>query len=514
MIQQNKDKRYTVERILIFLWTGLNHSYQRLLRSVRYANDNSKFQIPKSKMLATAIVVATLISSCKVGKEYKRPDLELPNEFSNVSFADTSSIADIEWKKFFTDPDLQNLISKGLAYNHDLLTAMKNMEIAQQRMKQAKLILLPDLNAQITAQTYNPSNNSLNGISSNSFLGKNHIENYQAAVNLTWEVDIWGKLRNQKEATLAQYLQTYEASKAVQTQLVSDIAQGYFNLLMLDKQLDVAKSNLALNDTFFLASKLLRDAGLANSLAVERAASQKQTTELLIPQLEQDIAIQENALQILAGQLPNKVSRSAALEDFVVPDYLSTGLPVSMVSRRPDVRSNEMALMAANAQVGVAQANMYPALNITAGGGFESFKSSNWFNIPSSLFGIAAGAVAQPIFQRRRLKTEFEVAKLQRDQAVIQFRQSVLVATGEVSNALVQLDKLKQQRNISMAQTDTLRVAVDNARLLYKADLANYLEVITAQTARLQSELYLASVQRQELAAMVELYRSLGGGWK
>ena len=514
MIQQNKDKRYTVERILIFLWTGLNHSYQRLLRSVRYAKDNSKFQIPKPKMLATAIVVATLISSCKVGKEYKRPDLELPNEFNNVSFADTSSIADIEWKKFFTDPDLQNLISKGLAYNHDLLAAMKNMEIAQQRMKQAKLILLPDLNAQITAQTYNPSNNSLNGISSNSFLGKNHIENYQAAVNLTWEVDIWGKLRNQKEATLAQYLQTYEASKAVQTQLVSDIAQGYFNLLMLDKQLDVAKSNLALNDTFFLASKLLRDAGLANSLAVERAASQKQTTELLIPQLEQDIAIQENALQILAGQLPNKVSRSAALEDFVVPDYLSTGLPVSMVSRRPDVRSNEMGLMAANAQVGVAQANMYPALNITAGGGFESFKSSNWFNIPSSLFGIAAGAVAQPIFQRRRLKTEFEVAKLQRDQAVIQFRQSVLVATEEVSNALVQLDKLKQQRNISTAQTDTLRVAVDNAKLLYKADLANYLEVITAQTARLQAELYLASVQRQELGAMVELYRSLGGGWK
>jgi outer membrane protein TolC len=138
-----------------------------------------------------------------------------------------------------------------------------------------------------------------------------------------------------------------------------------------------------------------------------------------------------------------------------VPDYLSAGLPVSMVSRRPDVRSNEMALMAANAQVGVAQANMYPALNITAGGGLESFKSSNWFNIPGSLFGIAAGTVAQPIFQRRRLKTEFEVAKLQREEAVIHFRQSVLVATEEVSNALVQLDKLKQQRNISTAQTDT-----------------------------------------------------------
>jgi NodT family efflux transporter outer membrane factor (OMF) lipoprotein len=536
MIQEKK--RYTLKSILFFL-SRLYYYYQRQLRqfipvcrdavqgSVRYSADlilasrlvgtvgvtKSKFQIPNSQIFA-AIVAVMAFASCKVGKEYKRPDLELPQQFNNVSFADTSSIADIEWKKFFTDPDLQNLISKGLAYNQDLLIAMKNMEIAQQRMKQAKLILLPDLNAQITAQTFNPSNNSLNGISANSFLGKNHVENYQAAVNLTWEVDIWGKLRNQKEATLAQYLQTYEASKAVQTQLVSDIAQGYFNLLMLDKQLEVTKSNLALNDTFFRATQLLRDAGLANSLAVERAASQKQTTELLIPQLEQDIAIQENALQVLAGQLPTRVSRSTALQNFVVPDYLSAGLPVSMVSRRPDVRSNEMALMAANAQVGVAQANMYPALNITAGAGFESFKSSNWFNIPSSIFGIAAGAIAQPIFERRRLKTEFEVAKLQREQAVIQFRQSVLVATQEVSDALVQLDKLKQQRNISVAQTDTLRLAVDNAKLLYKADLANYLEVITAQTARLQSELYLASVQRQELAAMVELYRSLGGGWK
>ena len=458
--------------------------------------------------------LVTFISSCKIGKEYQRPTVELPKQFNNVSFADTSSIADIEWKKFFTDPDLQALISKGLTYNQDLLVAMKNMEIAQQRMKQAKLILLPDLNAQITAQTFNPSNNSLNGISTNSFLGKNHIENYQAAVSLSWEVDIWGKLRNQKDATLAEYLQTYEAAKAVQTQLVSDIAQGYFNLLMLDKQLDVARSNLALNDTFFLATQLLRNAGLANSLAVERASSQKQTTELLIPQLEQDIAIQENALQVLAGQLPSRVSRSARLQDFVVPDYLSTGLPVSMVSRRPDVRSDEMALMAANAQVGVAQANMYPALNITAGGGFESFKSSNWFNIPSSLFGIAAGAVAQPIFQRRRLKTEFEVAKLQRDQAVIQFRQSVLKAVGEVSDALVQVDKLRQQDQVAASQVDTLHHAVFNARLLFRSDFANYLEVITAQADALQAELNLASIKRQQLDATLELYRALGGGWK
>ncbi len=185
-----------------------------------------------------------------------------------------------------------------------------------------------------------------------------------------------------------------------------------------------------------------------------------------------------------------------------------------MVSRRPDVRSDELALKVANAQVGIAQASMYPALNITAGGGLESFKSSNWFNIPGSLFGLAAGTIAQPIFKRRQLKTQFEIAKLEREQAVIKFRQSVLIATGEVANALVQADKLEQQNQIATGQVDTLRHAVINAQLLFKSDMANYLEVITAQGNALQAELDLASIQREQLAAMVELYRSLGGGWK
>jgi len=242
--------------------------------------------------------------------------------------------------------------------------------------------------------------------------------------------------------------------------------------------------------------------------------SQRQTTALLIPAFEENIALQENALQILTGQLPGALSRKASLNDFVVPDSLSSGLPASIVSRRPDVRSNEMALVAANAQVGVAQANMYPALNITVGGGLESFKASNWFNMPSSLFGFAAGTIAEPIFRRRELKTQFEIAKLQRDEAVVQFRQTVLQAVTEVSNALVQADKLRQQEVIATAQVDTLRRAVFNAQLLFKSDLANYLEVITAQTSALLAELNLASVQRQELGAMVELYRSLGGGWK
>ncbi len=467
-----------------------------------------------SRQYSVLLLFIVFISSCSVGKNYQRPELELPDQFQAQSFADTSSIADIEWKKFFSDTTLQSLIEKGIASNQDLMLAMKNIDIAQQQVQQAKVLKLPELNLQITGQYNHPSKNSLNGLSANNFLGKSHIENYLSIVNLSWEVDVWGKIRRQKEATLARYLQTYEAAKAVQTQLVANIAQGYFNLLMLDKQLEIARKNLALNDTFLNATRLLKDAGVVNTLAIQQAESQRQSTALLIPLLEQDIALQENALKVLTGQLPGTITRKRSLNEIPIVDNFSTGLPVSMVSRRPDVRANEMSLLAANAQLGVAQANMYPALNITAGGGWESFKSSNWFNVPNSLFGLAAGTIAQPIFTRRRLKTELEIAKLQREQAVIQFRQSVLQATGEVSNALVQVEKLKQQQQVAAGQVDTLKNAVYNAQLLFKSDMANYLEVITAQGNALQAELNLVSIQRRQLGAMVELYRSLGGGWK
>ena len=466
------------------------------------------------KLYSFVIVAAVSFSACKVGKEYQRPELELPAQFNTVSFADTSSIADLDWKSFFADTTLQGLIEKGIQYNHDLLMAVKRIDIARQQVKQANALQLPEVDLRVGGNISRPSDNSLNGLSLKSFLKKSYVENYSASINLSWEADIWGKIRNQKEVALAEYLRTYEGAKAVQTQLVANIAQGFFNLLMLDKQLEIAKKNLLLSDSFLVATRLLKDAGIGNSLGVQQAESQRQSTALLIPQFEEQIAIQENALQILTGQLPGRLSRSVLLDEVVMKEDLSAGLPISMVSRRPDVRSEELSLQIANSRVGIAQANMYPALNITAGGGIESFKASNWFNVPNSLFGLAAGTIVQPIFKRRQLKTAFETAKLEREEAVIKFRQSVLTATGEVANALVQVDKLDQQEEIAGSRVDTLRQAVSNAQLLFKSDLANYLEVITAQGNALEAELSLAAIRRDQLGAMVELYRALGGGWR
>ncbi|MDN5288843.1 MAG: transporter [Mucilaginibacter sp.] len=460
------------------------------------------------------ILIAAFLSACKVSKDVATPKAEVPANFRNASAStDTSSVADIQWKSFFTDATLQKLIDSAIVKNYDMQIAIKNIESAQLLFKQVKWNYVPELALNVTANTNRPSDNSLNGLSTSSFLGTKHVEDYSANLSLSWEADIWGKIRNQQRSALASYLQTAEAKKLVQTNIVSNVSQGYYNLLMLDAQLDIAQKNVLLNDSTLRITRLQYDAGQTTSLAVQQAEAQKLAAAQLVPQFEQNIAIQENALKILTGSLPDKIERNTILDQLTIPDNLSAGVPSAIVSRRPDVKTSELALTIANANVGITKASLYPALTITASGGLNTFKSSNWFNIPASLFGTVAGGLVTPIFQHKQLRTQYEVAKVDREKTVLQFRQSVLNAVGEVSDALVKIEKLKTQQAIIATRVKTLQQATSNANLLFKNGLATYLEVITAQSNVLQSELDLATVKRDRLNATSDLYRSLGGGW-
>ena len=459
------------------------------------------------------ILLLLLLNGCVVGKNYERPSLELPQQWSNTTPSDTS-IAGMEWHRFFKDTTLLSLIDTALHGNYDLQLAIKRIEEASAYVKQARANYLPVVTAQASAASSIPSKNSLNGKSLESFVGQKHIEDYTLSIAASWEIDVWGKIKRQKEAAFANYLQSYEAARAVQTTLVANLANGYFNLLMLDKQLDITRRNLLLSDTLVRIMILEKAAGQVTQLAVEQTDVQRQTAALLIPDLEQQMAVQENEIRILCGQLPTPVTRTHSLQDIEMPDKLFTGLPAELLSQRPDVRAAEMALVAANANVGIAQAYLYPSFNLSATGGINAFKAGKWFTVPASLFGSGIAAIAQPVLQHRQLKTNFEVAKTQRDEAVISFRQSVLNAVGEVSNALVQSDKLKTEQQIAMQQVDTLHKAIFNAQLLFRSGLADYLEVISAQSNLLNAELNLAAIQRRELNAKLELYRALGGGWK
>lgn len=450
--------------------------------------------------------------ACRMGRNYERPALPLPDTFRSVPTGDTLSIASSSWRQFFTDPALDRLIDSGLKNNYDLMTALTRIAISNEEVKKAKAAFLPQASAQLSVSTSVYGKNTLNGISDQAFLGVDHIEDYNLSVNLSWEADIWGRIRRQKEAALADYLQSYEAARAVQTSLVSDIAQGYYNLLLLDAQLQIAQRNLQLGDSIVRMTELQKEAGDVTELAVEQANVARKTSALLIPRFEHDITVQENALHILTGTLPGPVTRQADITAMTPPSRLDAGLPAALVSRRPDVRAAEMGLIAANARVGAAQANLYPILTITAGGGLDAFKASEWFSIPNSLFGLASGAILQPIMQGRQRRTQFEEAKIEREQAVIAFRQSVLNAVGEVSDALIDFTKLQDQEQVAGNRLETLRSAIGHAQLLFRSGLANYLEVTTAQANLLASELDYASIKRQQFSSMVELYRALGGG--
>jgi multidrug efflux system outer membrane protein len=458
------------------------------------------------------LLAAIVAGGCKVSKDIAKPSDAVPVAFRGAQGTDTVSVATLGLKEFISEPGIQKLIDTALVRNYDLQLAVKNIESSELLFKQSRLGNLPVINLQVTANSSRPSDNSLNGLSASQFLKTSHIEDYNANLGLSWEADIWGKIRSQKQAALASYLQTTEVKKAVQTRIVANVAQGYYQLLMMDAQLAVAKKNLLLNDSTLRIIHMQFDAGQVTSLAIQQAEAQQLVAAQLVPQLEQNITIQENALRILTGQLPAAIERLSSLEETKIPTGLSAGLPSQMVSRRPDVKAAELSLNIANARVGITKASLYPSLSITASGGLNSFKASNWFNVPASLFGVVGGGITQPIFQRKQLKTQYELAKVDREKVVIQFRQSVLNAVGEVSDELVRIEKLKTQYDISSKRVSTLQQAVKNANLLFKNGMATYLEVITAQSNSLQSELELAAIKTAQLTASVELYRSLGGG--
>lgn len=389
-----------------------------------------------NKHIKTSVVVLALIASVtSFAQQAQKP--EVPGNYRNVTTTDTTTIADIKWKDFFVETDLVELIDEALAKNNDLQIADKNIQIANLQFKQAKWGNVPQLNAYANATSTRLSDNSLNGVSTQLFLGKNHIEDFNAGLNLSWEADIWGKIRNRKKAAQAIYMQTTEAKKALQTTLVATVSNGFYDLLMLDAQLAIAKKTLELNNSTLFAVNLQYESGQVTLLAKEQTEAQKLVAAQLIPELEKNIQLQENALSVLSGTFPEAKERASQLDLIIVKGNLSAGIPSQLLSNRPDVKSAELALQAANAKVGIAKASLYPSLNITAVGGVNSFEASNWFNIPASLFGSVAGGLTAPLLNGKRLKTQYEVAQLERDQAVINFRQTILTGVREVSDALV-----------------------------------------------------------------------------
>ncbi len=448
------------------------------------------------------------LGACGVTHEYKKPDVALPGSyrgtFPDAAVSADSAIALLPYRSFFADATLRALIDTAVVNNIDLQVGLKNIDIARQTLNSAQLGLLPALSIGVQNTRTTPSDNGV----------QTTRQDYVASASASWEADIWGKIRSRKKSALASYLKTGEAAKAVRTRLVADVASGYYNLLMLDSQLDISRKNLALADTTLKMIGFQYTAGQVTSLAVQQQEASRQSIALSIPLIEQKMAVQENALSTLCGRMPGTVNRDKSFFSAKVTDDLPLGIPSTLLQNRPDVRAAELAVRVAHADMGEAKANLYPAFTVMATGGLDALKSTDWFSTPGSLFSYLQGGVLQPVFQRGQLKAKFEQSKIKREQSELEFKQSLLKAVEEVSNALVQLEKIKAQEVIAEERVATLHHAVANSSMLFQSGMATYLEVIVAQTNALQAELSLADIRRQHHSVKAELYRSLGGGWR
>lgn len=475
--------------------------------------------------VVTGLIV---LYSCSPQSKYSAPKFEIPDSYRTQDSLqvdnDSTNIADIDWQSFFKDEQLLFLIEKGIEHNFDMQNAIKNIEIANQKARQTKQEWLPSLAADIGGVNYQfRSQNFYSNPSSNYYGHKGEdapdnmylytVQHY-TGLSLNWELDIWGKMKSKSVQALAEYLQTHEAKKAIQTELIAKIAEGYYNLLLLDAQMEVAETNYELTKNTLRIVELQRDAGQITSLAIQQTKNQMLVAKALIPSLQQQIAVQENELSLLTGQFPQDIERQAKLTNTEYEETLTTGVPLYMVSQRPDVQEAELELKAKNAAVGIAQTSRYPELTIDLTGGINSMLGKNWFNIPGSLFGGAIGKLAAPIFNKRKLKTDFEVAKLERTQAEINLQKAVYTAITEVTDALSNLNSLGEQIEIAEEQVSTSRLGVKQSNLLFNSGYATYIEVINAQKNMLDNELTLNKLKQNKLLSRVQLYKSLGGGWK
>ncbi len=453
------------------------------------------------------------LGACRVGQKYSRPEIDIPNEFRDQSAAQlTADTVLLPLNTFFKDKLLLSLINQALEKNNDLAVAHLTMNQLELNYKQSKLGLLPTLDLSVGANRMWLSRNSLNGSLSEQFLGTPYMDDYTASLRLSWEADIWGKAKMKQEGAWANYFAQQENLQALKTRIVAQVAQAYFTLITLDEQLKVAERNVLLGDSTLQMIRLQYESAQISSLALDQAEAQKKTAELLIPLAKQNIAVQENALNILCGSFPAKLARSGSIAEAMPDELFSAGVPAMLLSRRPDVKAAEYGVVAANAQSGLAKAAMYPSLSLTPSIGVNSFRFNTWFDLPGSIVKTVAGNLTQPIFQKKELKTAYEVAKIEQEKAAIQFRQSVLVAVGEVSDALARSNHADERLQLVEAKKHSLTKATKDAMLLYRSSMATYLEVITAQNSALENELEAINIKREKLEAVTNLYRALGGG--
>jgi NodT family efflux transporter outer membrane factor (OMF) lipoprotein len=459
--------------------------------------------------VAIVSLTALVTVSCTLGPNYKRPIVTTPPEHRGATASGPESLADLKWFELFRDDQLTALVSTALKQNFEL-------RIAAERVLQARALYGIQRSDQF------PSVGASAGVTSVRLPeaggttippGADTTATYtQAGFSFAWEIDVWGRLRRLSEAARAQYLATTEARHGVITTLVADVTQTYLALRALDYELEIAKRTRDVATDSVRLTDVRRTGGVASALDVRQAEQLLYTATGQIAGLERDIALAENALSLLLGQLPGDIPRGAPLAAFQSPPTVPAGLPSALLERRPDIRQAEQELIAANAQIGAARAEYFPRISLTGFLGVQSRALSDLLTGPA-VFATAAVGAAAPLFNAGRTKNNVELVEAIQREALVNYQRVIFGAFRDVADALAAHSKTSQQRLEQERLVAALREAAQVSSERYQGGLESYLPVLDSQRNLFQGELALAALRQRELAAIVQLYRALGGGW-
>ena len=462
-------------------------------------------------MKPALLTFCVMLTGCAVGPNYKRPAAVTPPQFRGASGPETANVADVKWANLFADDTLNQLIGTALKQNFDIRIAAERIDEARAQVGIVRAGLFPFVDAQAGFTAARAST-----LGANRFIpqGVSTSASYtQVGAALSWELDIFGRIRRLTESARAQFLATEEARRGVQVSLVSDVSSAYFRLLELDLELAISNRTVEAASESLRITELRRQQGAASGLDVRQAEQLLYLAKARIEAVERSIAQTENGLSLLLGAAPNAQPRGRTLDQVPVPPSVPAGLPSALLERRPDIRQAEQQLISANAQIGAARALYFPRIALTAFGGGQSRALTDLATSPARLLSIGP-TVSVPIFRAGQIRNQVRLTEAQERELLLTYERTITNALREVSDALVAFERTRRERE---AQEQLVRALNDTVRLStlrYKGGLDSYLQVLDAQRQLFTGDLGLAQLRLQERLSVVQLYRAVGGGWE
>lgn len=471
------------------------------------------------KIIYSSLAVAIGFTACKIPAVVEKAENRSTPSAYNSGAQDSSNSATIKWKTFFTDPYLITLIDTALVNNQELAITLQEIAMSRNEVRIRKGEYLPFLGVRAGAGFDKVSRYTPAGALEHNIDIVPEKENpeplgdFQIAAYAHWEVDIWNKLHNAQKSAVSRYLSTVEGRNFVITNLISEIANSYYELLALDNQLNIVKRNIALQSNALEIVKLQKEATRVTELAVRKFEAEVLKTKSLQYGIQQQIIETENRINFLLGRYPQPIARNTQAFEQLMPAVIHAGIPSQLLANRPDVKQAELELSATKLDIKVAKAAFYPSLGISASLGYQAFNPSYFLKTPKSLIYSLAGDVLAPIVNRNAIKAMYSSASARQIQAVYQYERTVLNAYVEVVNQLAKIDNLEKSYDLKSKQVEALRQSIDISNDLFKSARADYMEVLLTQRDALESRFELVETKMQQMHAMVNIYRALGGGW-